>query len=230
MIESYRKHQRANLAVIDNTVQSKLADKRLRAILSKISSLEKLLDKREFKGARTELSHWQKLRTGLDENIRRWSEERVDDCIVNETLLTDQETFWDQFHQDIENAQKEIMIVSPFAYPKRLTKLKPHLDKARKRNVHVVLVTSTKPCSDIVDRKATLILLKETSSLFAQIENIHQKVAIIDGRVVWEGSLNILSHKGEGENNTREQMRRLTGRKIAQSVIENLNLALRKTA
>ena len=49
------------------------------------------------------------------------------------------------------------------------------------------------------------------------MKGIHQKVAIIDDRICWEGSLNILSFA-----NSRELMRRFESRIEAQAIWDNL--------
>ena len=48
---------------------------------------------------------------------------------------------------------------------------------------------------------------------------MHQKIAVIDRRITWEGSLNILSH-----NTTQEHMRRFVGPKTAEQIIRNYGL------
>jgi hypothetical protein len=48
---------------------------------------------------------------------------------------------------------------------------------------------------------------------------MHQKVAIIDDTIAWEGSLNILSHK-----DTEEHMRRFEGPSTVEEIIRNLEL------
>ena len=49
--------------------------------------------------------------------------------------------------------------------------------------------------------------------------NMHQKIAILDKSIVWEGSLNILSHRVSGE-----QMRRFEGMSTVEEIIKNLGL------
>jgi len=49
--------------------------------------------------------------------------------------------------------------------------------------------------------------------------NHHRKLAIIDRKILWEGSLNILS-----QNNSREIMRRIEGEAFATELFEFLNL------
>jgi phosphatidylserine/phosphatidylglycerophosphate/cardiolipin synthase-like enzyme len=52
--------------------------------------------------------------------------------------------------------------------------------------------------------------------------HIHEKVAIIDRRIYWEGSLNILSQR-----NSREIMSRFTDAGLAKQVLGHLNIASR---
>jgi hypothetical protein len=49
--------------------------------------------------------------------------------------------------------------------------------------------------------------------------NHHRKLAIIDRKILWEGSLNILS-----QNNSREIMRRIEGKKYASEMFNFLSL------
>jgi hypothetical protein len=49
--------------------------------------------------------------------------------------------------------------------------------------------------------------------------SMHQKIAIIDTDIVWEGSLNILSHQDSGE-----QMRRFEGKDSPEEIIKDLGL------
>jgi hypothetical protein len=48
---------------------------------------------------------------------------------------------------------------------------------------------------------------------------MHQKVAIMDSAIAWEGSLNILSHK-----DTAEHMRRFEGNSTIEEIMRNLEL------
>jgi hypothetical protein len=50
--------------------------------------------------------------------------------------------------------------------------------------------------------------------------NMHQKVAVIDNDIAWEGSLNILSHRDTGE-----QMRRFAGQSAIEEISRNLELS-----
>jgi hypothetical protein len=56
-------------------------------------------------------------------------------------------------------------------------------------------------------------------------QSMHQKVAIMDNTVLWEGSLNILSHQESGE-----QMRRFEGNATVEEIIRDLELEEEKAA
>ena len=70
------------------------------------------------------------------------------------------------------------------------------------------------------DAAQAVSLLDKMGVEVVQQPEIHQKVAIMDDNVCWEGSLNILSHTG----NTLEHMRRLIGRATAAEIKNNLRL------
>jgi phosphatidylserine/phosphatidylglycerophosphate/cardiolipin synthase-like enzyme len=48
---------------------------------------------------------------------------------------------------------------------------------------------------------------------------IHEKVAIIDRQILWEGSLNILSHRA-----SNEMMRRIESKESSVEVMEHINI------
>jgi hypothetical protein len=48
---------------------------------------------------------------------------------------------------------------------------------------------------------------------------MHEKLGVVDGRVLWHGSLNILSH-----NNTRESMLRIESSDLVQEILMDLGL------
>jgi len=66
------------------------------------------------------------------------------------------------------------------------------------------------------------VVIKQLRSIGVKVierRSMHQKVAIIDDAIAWEGSLNILSHRDTGE-----QMRRFEGPSAIEEIITNLEL------
>jgi hypothetical protein len=141
--------------------------------------------------------------------------------LVRDTLLTNEDTFWEYFIADLKAAKEEIFIVSPYVYPKRLEQIIEHLVDAQNRSVKVRLVISREPQGKEAHYEKIRTDLAAHGFEVHAVGGIHQKVAIIDGCISWEGSLNILSHWGK-----RESMRRLPGVQVAQDILHNLHLKL----
>ena len=70
--------------------------------------------------------------------------------------------------------------------------------------------------------KLAIIALKSMGVRFDFMPRTHRKVAVIDDRICWAGSLNILSW-----NNTPEQMNRFDCGKTPNQFIRELNLRTR---
>ncbi|MBZ0185164.1 MAG: helix-turn-helix domain-containing protein [Candidatus Obscuribacterales bacterium] len=122
------------------------------------------------------------------------------------------EQFYEKFQYDLTNAMARIIIYSPFVSPKRLAKLLPYLEAAVKRGVRVCVYIQ-KPLknknnpTDYVDRMETLKMLldvfKSIGVHVTLVPRMHEKMAIIDESIFWDGSLNILSHSDSSERMTR---------------------------
>jgi len=61
--------------------------------------------------------------------------------------------------------------------------------------------------------------LEKIGANVVQRKGMHQKIAIMDDKITWEGSLNILSHR-----DTQDQMRRIDGAHAVQEIVRNLEL------
>lgn len=93
-------------------------------------------------------------------------------------------------------AIREILIVSPFVTKRRTIQMMQHLGAALGNKVRVIVIT--RPVEDFKDKdmtalRSSLDLLKDAgvSMFFRSI--IHQKFAVMDQRIVWYGSINLLS-------------------------------------
>ncbi|MBX9939677.1 MAG: hypothetical protein K2Y32_10505 [Candidatus Obscuribacterales bacterium] len=130
--------------------------------------------------------------------------------------LFDETTFWAAFEKDLRKAEEKVIIVSPFVRKNRFQIVQQHLSAFVERGGIVEAIISQEP-----DSKGSL---KETEKLLCDagwkvrvMKGIHQKVAIIDDNICWEGSLNILSFA-----NSKELMRRFESRFEAQAIWDNL--------
>ncbi|MDO8720892.1 MAG: DEAD/DEAH box helicase family protein [Syntrophales bacterium] len=111
-------------------------------------------------------------------------------------IIFDNTTFLPVYKNDLLNAAREILIVSPFITKRRVSQMMPFLGAAQDRKVKAVVVT--RPAADFreKDRPAleeTLALLIAAGIQVAFKSNIHQKFAVFDQKIVWYGSVNLLS-------------------------------------
>lgn len=111
-------------------------------------------------------------------------------------IIFDNVNFLPVYRNDMLNAEREILIVSPFITKRRVSQMLPFLVAAQERDVKAVVVT--RPASDF--REKDRASLKETLPLFDAAgvsvvfkSSIHQKFAIFDQKIVWYGSINLLS-------------------------------------
>lgn len=116
-------------------------------------------------------------------------------------------TFYPAFLKDLERARESVVIFSPFATGSGTSRWVEPLRTALARGVRVRLLT--RPPGEFggggTDEVSELVrALRELGVAVDLRARMHEKIAILDGRVLWHGSLNILSHR-----DTHESMLRL---------------------
>lgn len=137
--------------------------------------------------------------------------------------LFNEDTFYDKFLKDISNCQSELIIECPFITNRRLTMLLPTLRKLKARGVRVT-VNTRDPDEESKEHwrseaTSALATLQRHGIQVLFTDSHHRKLAIIDRRVLWEGSLNILS-----QNDSCEVMRRIESGQMAWQMVRYLNL------
>jgi len=135
-------------------------------------------------------------------------------------VIFDKSNFLPVYNNDIVTAQREILIVSPFVTKRRTVQMMQHLEVALRNKVKVIVVT--RPMGDFGGKdtaamQGTLDLLQSAGVSVVFRPNIHQKFALIDQRVVWYGSINLLSF-GSAE----ESIMRLESPNIASELMESV--------
>lgn len=126
------------------------------------------------------------------------------------------EDFWAAFVNDLEQARRRVLIQSPFASLRRIRALAKVLAGLTNNRVAVcVFVQEPRHWRQKPELREPEIVcqISEAASAFNTLASlglhvtlrakIHAKLAVIDDKILWEGSLNILSHL-----NTEERMRR----------------------
>ena len=110
------------------------------------------------------------------------------------------------------------MIVSPYVTSKRVRWIEAALQPCTQKQVNVSIITRTPASLPVSSRKAGEIaigLLRAYPIHIIFREGIHQKFAIIDGSIVWYGSINLLSFSTSQEN-----IMRLHSSSIARALID----------
>jgi hypothetical protein len=116
--------------------------------------------------------------------------------------------FYARFALDLKSAQALVLIQSPFLAERRLQKLEGLITQCAQRRVRICAFVQ-KPRGD---NSAVLEIAGLLTALGVHVsfrERVHEKVAIIDEHILWDGSLNILSHSDSSERMTRWLDRRL---------------------
>jgi phosphatidylserine/phosphatidylglycerophosphate/cardiolipin synthase-like enzyme len=125
------------------------------------------------------------------------------------------------YTNDILTAQREIIIVSPFITRRCVVQMIQHLDVALRNGVRIVVVTrGVKEYreNDQAVLQVTIDLLRNTGVKIIFRTNIHQKFAVMDQKIVWYGSINLLSF-GSAE----ESVMRLGSSVIANELVKSVN-------
>ncbi|HUD44080.1 MAG TPA: phospholipase D-like domain-containing protein [Patescibacteria group bacterium] len=137
--------------------------------------------------------------------------------------LFDEKTFYSTFLRDLEGCRNEVIIESPYITSKRAELLIPIFESLLLKGVKIYVMTrdpkeheenmeyQSEDAISQFERMGVQVLLC--------IGNHHRKLAILDRKTLWEGSLNILS-----QNKSREIMRRIESEELAIQMFEFLKL------
>ena len=124
------------------------------------------------------------------------------DTQISSDIIFDRQSFIQPFLQDIRNAKKSIRIVSPFVKEGRVEWL---LSAVREGSHPSELTVVTRP-SDAFRGKSSsdaylaIRHLREYGANVLCKDAIHQKFAVIDEKIVWYGSINLLSFGSSQES------------------------------
>lgn len=140
-----------------------------------------------------------------------------DSSILTSKLYCDR-TFYNAFGDDLKRANKEVLIESPFIANYRTDTLLPIFKKLAKKGVKVRINTRNPRHHDQELRIQAWQSIKKLRAVGVNVKFYddmrHRKLAVIDRRLLWEGSLNILS-----QSNSKEIMRRTSSETLAVQMI-----------
>ena len=108
--------------------------------------------------------------------------------------IFDNKNFLPVYSIDITAAQNEVVIFSPYLSKKRVASA---LQYMRNSQSHITVIT--RPPESYVEKSKAAIaecidILAKNGVIVKTKDSIHQKFAVIDQRIVWYGSINLLSY------------------------------------
>lgn len=134
--------------------------------------------------------------SALSESDRLRRETRQAEPRVATNAVFDHEGFVQSFARDIQHARESIVLLSPFIAPQALQRWIEPLTGAVRRGVQIRIITRAGQSQKIGEAIRQLRALGISVDLW---ERMHEKVVIIDDRIVWCGSMNVLQHRSSTE-------------------------------
>ncbi len=137
------------------------------------------------------------------------------------SALYNEETFYNAFVDDVSKAKHEVIIECPYLTRRRLNMLKPVFEKLVDDNISLFIITRDPREHEHTMAESSEEGIRYFETIGVQVLLIkgghHRKLAIIDRKILWEGSLNILS-----QNQSREFMRRIESSSMAEELFQFL--------
>jgi hypothetical protein len=136
---------------------------------------------------------------------------------LQESRLFDEKTFYPAFMADLRGCHEQVVIECPFITSRRINTLLPTFQKLKQQGVSITINTR-----DPLEHEESLRIQAQDAIASLQRMGVqvlytgghHRKLAILDKRVLWEGSLNILSQSA-----SCEIMRRMDSKEMAEKMI-----------
>lgn len=137
--------------------------------------------------------------------------------------LFDEKTFYQTFLRDLESCRSEVIIESPYITNERMRTFDRIFQKLLKKNIKIYVFTRdpAEHSTFMESQSENVIEWCETVGIQVLLctGNHHRKLAILDRKILWEGSLNILS-----QTNSREIMRRIENEELTIQMFDFLHL------
>ncbi len=142
---------------------------------------------------------------------------------MNNSSLHDEKTFYQTFLRDLEKCNEEVIIESPYITSGRMRTFDRLFEKLLKKGVKIYIITrNPREHEEFMEPQSEeTIIWCETVGIQVLMctGNDHRKLAMLDRKVLWEGSLNILS-----QTRSREIMRRIDSQELTMQMFNFLKL------
>ncbi len=141
------------------------------------------------------------------------------------SALYNEKTFYTQFLKDLNSASSEIIIESPYITSERVELFEQIFQRLLHKGISIHIITRDPADheNEFFRHQATneILKCKELGIHITMFSGFHhRKLAIIDQKILWEGSLNILSHR-----ESIEIMRRIHDQALTKQMFDFLNIS-----
>ena len=137
--------------------------------------------------------------------------------------LHDEHSFYQTFLRDVEKCQSELIIESPYITLERFRTFDRLFKKLLEKGVKIYIITRNPKEHELgmeVQSEDAISWCEQVGiQVLLCIGNHHRKLALIDRKTLWEGSLNILS-----QTRSREIMRRIESQELTLQMFKFLKL------
>jgi superfamily I DNA and/or RNA helicase len=154
-------------------------------------------------------------RTVIDEELLLASKTQPSSTSGSISWFTGQ-GFYKAFEKDLRSVKSKVFLASPFTTTQGTERWMQTFRDLRAKDVEIVGFTKPINEKDAATNSAEIHTgLEGVFKELRPVSKMHEKLAVFDQRIVWLGSLNILSHK-----NSTEIMVRIDSPDFAQSIID----------
>lgn len=138
--------------------------------------------------------------------------------------LHTEKTFYLSFLNDLENCREEVIIESPYITRERTSLFIPIFEKLLEKGIRIYVMTRDPKEHDSNMEAQSEKAIRTFEIMGVQtllcVGNHHRKLAILDRKILWEGSLNILS-----QTYSKEIMRRIENEEFTMEMFNFLKLS-----
>lgn len=139
-----------------------------------------------------------------------------------------EETFYPAFRADLAAARESVVILSPFATQRGTDRWLGTLRTAIAHGAQIRVITRPPGAQGGIGEDNVGGALRGLRDLGASVDlrgKMHEKIAILDSRILWHGSLNILSHR-----DTHESMLRIHDKAACELLLRYISSPLARNA
>ena len=141
-------------------------------------------------------------------------------------IIFDARSFFTTFSKDIEKADFEIFIISPFVRSARVIEILKLFTVPLVNNAKITIVTQPPEDYKLNDQSNISLMIDELRAVGVNVvtqSGVHQKYAVIDRFIVWYGSINFLAFGRSEESVMRFENPDIAGELLdasADSIVE----------